>query len=104
MQERLNLSELRIAMDCVLKHVEAYGVDSIDVSSVDFYWYVCDDDRYDCSREPTLCVGSLIEDLQSARDLARNKERFATMVNLRHLASILSYISYQLHPTQKEDI
>ncbi len=85
-----------------LQHAEFYGLDSIEVFEADCYWYVGEETRYDLSKDPSIAVGSLLEDLQAAAELASNNERLVTLVDLRHIAGLLEYISYQLFTLRPE--
>ncbi len=87
----ISIAELKTVSDLLLRHLEACGVESIDISE-DFYWEVPQELRYDQYDAPKqLNVGQLSDDVYELKRLI-NGDAPLMGLGLVWLSSILRRI------------
>jgi hypothetical protein len=91
MMSNISIAELKIVSNLLLQHLEASGIESIEISE-DFYWEVPHEFRYDKYDEPKqLNVGQLSDDVYELKRLI-NGEAPPMGLGLVWLSSILRRI------------
>ena len=71
---QINVSDLRIAAEKLLAHVEEAHGASIEIDA-DFYWNIPEEERLDPYKQPSeLEVGQLVDDWDKIQKFARGQE------------------------------
>ena len=68
---KVDLAELRRAVDRVLEHIEDVSGGTVSISA-DYFWSVAEPDLYDPTSSPELTIGQLSE---SWNNLKRERDR-----------------------------
>ena len=70
---RLNTSDLRVLSDRLLSHLEQNGHSVVEVS-IDYYWNIPEEQRYNPAEEPTeLDIGQLEDDWLELQKIAQGE-------------------------------
>lgn len=66
---KLKVSELRAVAERLFTHLEVEGHTEIEISE-DYYWFICQEEVYDPSRDPKdLTIGQLSDDWRELSDI-----------------------------------
>ncbi|WP_155893615.1 hypothetical protein [Cystobacter fuscus] len=90
----IHLRQLLLLLAMLVEHYQQAGVDALEIDDMDYYWVVEPPDWTDFQKEPSLCVGSLIDDWAELQRVL--KEDIATTVDFNRLGAVLRTVSERL--------
>ncbi|WP_143177352.1 hypothetical protein [Cystobacter ferrugineus] len=86
--------QLLLLLAMLVEHYQQAGVDALEIDDMDYYWVVEPPEWTDFQKEPSLCVGSLIDDWAELQRVL--KEDIATTVDFNRLGAVLRAVSERL--------
>ena len=99
----ISIAELAGITAAIFKKAQEAGVDEVELDE-DYYWFVPRESIYDIStgdKPQDLDLGSLFDDYCTAKD--SYKEEILVIYNLKHLSSILRYLSIKYTTWNKSE-
>ncbi|WP_309896343.1 hypothetical protein [Archangium sp.] len=86
--------QLLLLLAMLVEHFQQAGVSGLEIDDMDYYWVVQPPEWTDFHKEPSLCVGSLIDDWAELQRVL--KEDIVTTVDFNRLGAVLRAISERL--------
>lgn len=90
----IHLRQLLLLLAMLVEHYQQAGVDALEIDDMDYYWVVQPPEWTDFQHEPSLCVGSLIDDWAELQRVL--KEDIVTTVDFNRLGAVLRAVSERL--------
>lgn len=90
----IQLRQLLLLLAMLVEHYQQAGVEALEIDDMDYYWVVQPPEWTDFQHEPSLCVGSLIDDWAELQRVL--KEDIVTTVDFNRLGAVLRAVSERL--------
>jgi hypothetical protein len=90
----IEMRQLLLLLSMLVEHFHQASVDALDIDDMDYYWVVQPPQWTDFQNEPSLLVGSLIDDWAELQRVL--KEDIVTSVDFNRLGAVLRAVSERL--------
>ena len=88
---KLFIKDLRILCEKILTKAEESGIQELEID-FDYYWDVSSEDKCNLeTKEPDLIVGSLVDDLNSLKNILKN-ETTPTIIDFERLGNLIKAV------------
>ncbi|MCP4600247.1 MAG: hypothetical protein GY847_06895 [Proteobacteria bacterium] len=88
----ISLQELEKCFSILFRLLYEGGFREVRPSNYDYYWCVLTKESFMFNKEPELAVGSLDDDIEELKKLAKDPSRVSS-VDFERLAAVLKYLS-----------
>jgi hypothetical protein len=90
----IHLRQLLLLLTGLVEHFQQAGVSALEIDDMDYYWVVEPPAWTDFQKEPSLCVGSLIDDWAELQRVLGGG--IVTTVDFNRLGAVLRAVSERL--------
>lgn len=90
----IHLRQLPLLLTRLVEHFQQAGVSALEIDDMDYYWVVEPPEWTDFQKEPSLCVGSLIDDWAELQRVLEGD--IVTTVDFNRLGAVLRAVSERL--------
>jgi hypothetical protein len=90
----IHLRQPLLLLAMLVEHYQQAGIDALEIDDMDYYWVVEPPAWADFQKEPSLCVGSLVDDWAELQRVL--KEDIVTTVDFNRLGAVLRAVSERL--------
>ncbi|WP_203410744.1 hypothetical protein [Archangium violaceum] len=90
----IHLRQLPLLLTRLVEHFQQAGVSALEIDDMDYYWVVEPPEWTEFQKEPSLCVGSLIDDWAELQRVLEGG--IVTTVDFNRLGAMLRAVSERL--------
>jgi hypothetical protein len=90
----IHLRQLPLLLTRLVEHFQQTGVGALEIDDMDYYWVVEPPEWTDFQQEPSLCVGSFIDDWAELQRVLKGD--IVTTVDFNRLGAVLRTVSERL--------